>query len=104
MASIMKHNENKSYYKAIINKYKERLQAKAKLLGKEDKLINRKAIRYCAQEILKDFWLAAREIYGLPLNGGTYEEGRLGYLHGATNCVVPRPTVIKNEQLELDLL
>ena len=104
MASIMKHNENKSYYKAIINKYKERLQAKAKLLGKEDKLINRKAIRYCAQEILKDFWLAAREIYGLPLNGGTYEEGRLGYLHGVTNCVVPRPTVIKNKQMELDLL
>ena len=105
MASIMKHNENKSYYKAIMVKYKERLTAKAKLLGKEDKLINRKVIRYCAQEILKDFWLAAREIYGLPLNGGTYEEGRLGYLHGAVNnTTLPRPTVITNDQMELDLL
>lgn len=40
------------------------------------------AIRKVASNFLIDFWLRYRELLGLPLNGGTYAEEKLGIKHG----------------------
>ena len=40
------------------------------------------AIRKLMCTFVVDLWIAERRILGLPLNGGRYEEGKLGKVHG----------------------
>ena len=39
------------------------------------------ARRVAVQQLLEDFWFATRAIDGLPTNGGTYAEDKLGRMH-----------------------
>ena len=43
--------------------------------------VHRMAARKTMQEFVKDLWINWRKLEGLPLNGGTYEEAKLGHTH-----------------------
>lgn len=44
--------------------------------------INKASIRYMVKMFLADLWDKWRKIEGLPVDGGTYAEGKLGMKHG----------------------
>lgn len=72
-------------YAKIYNDYKTRLQnrpdIRAKIEAGEKPKIHFMARRYTMQRFLEHFWKAYRTLEGLPLNGGTYAEGKLFLYH-----------------------
>lgn len=72
-------------YAKIYNDYKNRLtnrpDIKEKIANGEKPKIHFMARRYTMQRFLEHFWKAYRQLEGLPLNGGTYAEGKLFLYH-----------------------
>ena len=80
--------KSKSPYADIYNEYKERVKNRPDMIllrnqGKRgiDGLIHNMARRYTMQRFVEDLWINWRRIENLPLNGGTYAEGKLGIVH-----------------------
>lgn len=55
--------------------------------------------RVMCQKFLESVWIAMRTIDGLPLNGGTYSEGKLGLIHNQDYMpgVLDHPCYTKDE-------
>lgn len=74
-----------SYYANMYYEKKAQLENRADIREKIAKGINphvhRMARRYTMQKFIESLWIAARQYDGLPLNGGTYAEGKLGLFH-----------------------
>ena len=54
---------------------------------------NRMAIRKTMYRFVIDLWINERRILGLPLNGGSYEEAKLGIKHNY-GYEYPKPTAV----------
>lgn len=97
--SFVKH---KGPYNTIYKDYKERITNSSRydyLFEGKDKRIsahaNNMAIKYACSQFIIDTWLRWREIEGLPLNGGSYAEGKLGLNH---RNGYERPLLVDKEQ------
>lgn len=100
---FLKQKDSSGYAK-IYYDYRARLEQrpdiKAKLASGTGKLrVHNMARRRVIQEFLKDLWLAWRAMEGLPLNGGTYEEAKLGHYHRQGNRpeLLAEPKRLKRE-------
>lgn len=83
LASEFFKQKNTKYVK-IYNDVKKRYENRPDLVEKEKKKqcsIAKMARRYMIKQFLHDLWEHWRTLEGLPLNGGTYEEGVLGMHH-----------------------
>ena len=82
-------------YSKIYNDSKERQRQQCieNGINPEDKgmknRIHKRAIRVTGQRFLENYWIACRQFLGLPLNGGTYYEGKIQgrHLHGINPAV-----------------
>lgn len=74
-----------SYYSNMYYEKKAQLENRADIKEKIAKGMNphvhMMARRYTMQKFIESLWIAARQYDGLPLNGGTYAEGKLGLFH-----------------------
>ena len=81
--------KDSSGYAQLYREYRTRLEQrpdiKASIEAGNKLRVHNMARRYVIQEFLKDLWMAWRQIEGLPLNGGTYEEAKLGIIHRQGN-------------------
>ena len=81
--------KDSSGYAQLYREYRARLEQrpdiKASIEAGNKLRVHNMARRYVIQEFLKDLWMAWRQIEGLPLNGGTYEEAKLGIIHRQGN-------------------
>jgi len=68
-------------YREYRSYLENRSDIKERIANKKPVHVHEMARRKVMQEFVKDFWLAWRQIEGLPLNGGTYEEAKLGIYH-----------------------
>lgn len=95
-----KRPERIGYYVKMYYNYRSRLEQRpdirARLESTEKGVrkpnLDSMASRYVIQRFLEDIWINWRIIEGLPLNGGTYEEGKLGRIH-----LQGRPQVLEKE-------
>ena len=88
MFGSMMKNGNPYYYGEIYLNYKKRLEQKYRKQGidleaaKMGMRIHRQARRLAVQVFIEDLWMYARQVFGYPLNGGTYYEAKLKRTHG----------------------
>ena len=90
---FLKQKDSSGYsqlYKEYRARIEQRPDIKASIEAGNKLRVHNMARRYVIQEFLKDLWMAWRQIEGLPLNGGTYEEAKLGIIHRQGN----RPEVM----------
>ena len=90
-------------YDKIYRDYKDQLQRRPDLVEKvkegKNPPFHAMARRRTMQIFLEDLWLAWRQLEGLPINGGTYAEGKLNKFHrqGQRPTLLEEPTKDKKK-------
>ena len=90
-------------YDKIYRDYKDQLQRRPDLVERvkngEKPPFHAMARRRTMQIFLEDLWLAWRQLEGLPINGGTYAEGKLNKFHrqGQRPTLLDEPTSDKKK-------
>ena len=90
-------------YDKIYRDYKDQLQRRPDLVERvkngEKPPFHAMARRRTMQIFLEDLWLAWRQLEGLPINGGTYAEGKLNKFHrqGQRPTLLEEPTSDKKK-------